>query len=236
MRTDPMRGLLTWASLATTFTCAAQNGTVQATGAMRHAIREGRASAVVRLDTLARPGMYGVGPLEDLRGELLLLDGHGYTATANPDGTLGVTERGDVGAPFFAHQHVTRWDTVALPDTVTHLAALDAFLTSRYGGPGKAFAFRMVGRFAAVDVHVLNVPPGTAVKSRDEAHSWDVRAAVKDRAMTALGFFSTQHHGVFTHHDSNIHVHAISAERDWMGHVENLHFSPASVVFLIALP
>jgi acetolactate decarboxylase len=52
----------------------------------------------------------------------------------------------------------------------------------------------------------------------------------------ALGFFSTAHKAVFTHHDTNIHVHAISVERDWMGHVEALSFVARHMSLRVALP
>ncbi len=52
--------------------------------------------------------------------------------------------------------------------------------------------------------------------------------------MDLLGFFSTKHKAVFTHHDTNIHVHAITAERDWMGHVEAVQFQSESVHLLVA--
>jgi len=40
---------------------------------------------------------------------------------------------------------------------------------------------------------------------------------------------------VFTHHDTNIHVHAITADRDWMGHVEELRFQPEHCILRVAI-
>ena len=34
------------------------------------------------------------------------------------------------------------------------------------------------------------------------------------------GFFSTEHQGVFTHHDSFVHIHLITPDKKRMGHVD----------------
>jgi len=37
-----------------------------------------------------------------------------------------------------------------------------------------------------------------------------------------IGFFSTKHKGVFTHHGSFLHMHLISEDESKMGHLDNL--------------
>lgn len=212
-----------------------QNMDVQATGAMRTALHDGKASAVIRMDSLAAPGFFGLGPLEDLRGEVLLWNGQAHVAMVNNTGCIQVTTDNSAGAPFFVAQQVRRWQRTEIPDSVTTLPKLDAFLTAHLGD-APPFAFVLEGRFDTVRVHVLNVPEGIAVHSREEAHRYDGRFTAAQRSMTVLGFFSTRHHGIFTHHDANTHLHAISAERDWMGHVEELRFDPKAVLLTIAAP
>lgn len=229
-------GALPFALLLLATIVHAQNDSVQAAGAMRTALQAGHAPAVIQMRELMRPGHFGLGPLTDLRGELLLLDGRCLAATVGPDGKLRVSSPPDAGAPFFVHQQVENWEPMDLPDSVTTLTALDHWLTAKALADGAPFAFRLDGRFRSVDVHVLNVPEGTAVNSREEAHRWDARFQEVDRVMTVLGFFSTKHHGVFTHHGSNVHLHAVSAERDWMGHVEALDLAPGAVQLFIAPP
>jgi acetolactate decarboxylase len=48
-----------------------------------------------------------------------------------------------------------------------------------------------------------------------------------------LGFFSTGHKAVFTHHDTNIHVHYISWDNKLMGHLDLLRVDPTRVVLEI---
>lgn len=214
----------------------AQNGPVVATGAMRNTMFHGQLAGLIRLDTLTVPGTYGVGPLEYLRGELLLLDGKAYCSTVLTDSTMAVAERPDARAPFFVHQRVEHWQEVQLPDSVTDLRSLDGFLTVRYGAVLQPFAFRLSGHFTAVDVHVLDVPPGTTITGPPDAHRHNKHYHLTDAPAETLGFFSTQHKTVFTHHDAHIHVHAITPARDWMGHVEAMRFEAGKVRLVVAEP
>ncbi len=212
-----------------------QNGPVIATGAMRNTMFNGQLSGLIALDSVASPGMYGVGPLEYLQGELLLIDGTCYVSTTTSDSTMQVVARTDVKAPFFVNQRVEEWYEVEIPAQVTDLASLDEFLTKTYGDRLVPFAFKLAGTIHALQVHVLALPPGTEVRSPADAHAHNKHFRTIDREVEAIGFFSTQHKTVFTHHDSHIHVHAITAEKDWMGHVEMISFDPERLRLWVAV-
>ncbi|MEZ4756726.1 MAG: acetolactate decarboxylase [Flavobacteriales bacterium] len=225
-----MSGLLLLAG-----TALAQNAPVIPTGAMRNTLFNGQLAGLIALDSIAQPGMYGIGPLEFLRGELLLWDGTVFVSEVGQDGVMTVERRGDVRAPFFVHQHVEQWMEVALPDSVVDLPMLDAFLTARYAAAGTPFAFRLSGAITSVDAHIVDVPMGSVVNGPEDAHRHNKIHHLEGRTMDLLGFFSTRHKAVFTHHDTHIHVHAITAERDRMGHVEQLLLTPGSCTLRVAV-
>ncbi len=227
----PMFSALLFATIA----CSAQNGPVVATGAMRNTMFNGQLAGLIQLDSIAKPGVYGIGPLAYLRGEILLLDGHVYVSETTPESDMKVGQQALASAPFFVHQHVEHWTTVALPDSVVDLSSLDAFLTARFAPIGEPFAFRISGVVASVDVHIVDLPLGTVVNGPDDAHRHNKHYQLKGRSMDLIGFFSTKHKAVFTHHDTNIHVHAITAERDWMGHVEQMRIDPKQVSLSVAI-
>lgn len=215
---------------------AAQNGPVIATGAMRNTMFNGQLAGLIQLDSIAMPGVYGIGPMEYLRGELLLLEGTVFVSEATDDGrSMVVEERAAVRAPFFVHQQVNAWTSVELPDSIIDLPTLDSFLTTRFASMGGPFAFRLSGIVASVNVHIVDVPRGTEVNGPDDAHRHNKDFHQEGRTMDLIGFFSTKHKAVFTHHDTNIHVHAITTERDWMGHVESLRFDPRAVSLQVAM-
>jgi acetolactate decarboxylase len=110
----------------------AQNGPVHATGAMRNTMFNGQLAGLIDLDSLAVPGTFGIGPLEYLRGEVLVLDGNVYISTVDDPGSMLVVKDEAAKAPFFVHQRVKEWQEVQLPDSVADLAGLDRFLADRY--------------------------------------------------------------------------------------------------------
>jgi acetolactate decarboxylase len=238
MALKPERMKKTLSSVLTVLAFGAygQNGPVVATGAMRNTMFNGQLAGLIQLDSIAKPGTYGIGPLAYLRGEVLLFDGTVFVSEMEKASGMQVVQRTEVRAPFFVHQQVAEWTTVELPDSVVDLPTLDAFLTTQFGRSEKPFAFRISGEIASVDVHIVDVTQGTDVNGPDDAHEHNKHFHVDARTMDLIGFFSTKHKAVFTHHDTNIHVHAITSERDWMGHVEELRFRPKQCTLRLALP
>ena len=81
---------------------------------------------------------------------------------------------------------------------------------------------RHAGQVANAIIHVQNFPTGTKVSSPDEAHQGQVNYTIEDRQVEIIGFFSTEHKGVFTHHDSFLHMHLITKDESKMGHLDQL--------------
>lgn len=224
-----MRAALLPASVLLSSALVAQ---VIATGAMHEVIHNGRGAGVISMDSLTGPGLYGVGPLEHLRGEITVIDGVCHVARVI-NHSVRVSANRDVRAPFFVHARVERWEPVELPDHVLDLAGLDAFLTARAGADPGPFAFRLVGEVDSASAHVLAVPEHMEVRSREEAHAFDVHLRFDREPVELIGFFSTMHRTVFTHHDSNIHVHLISPDRKRMGHADMATWRPGGMRLLV---
>lgn len=209
---------------------------VAVTGAMRKTMWEGRLAGLIALDSIAKPGIYGIGPLEYLRGEITLVDGHCFVSTAESDSTMRVDERTDVKAPFFVRAQVSTWVDVPLPPEVVDLTSLDAFLTACSKDRTAPFAFRIDGPITEAHLHVMDLPPGIVIHGPDEAHASQKNFVLHHIDVQLVGFFSTQHKAVFTHHDTNIHVHLVTVDRSAMGHVEQLLLDPRRLRLKVGLP
>lgn len=209
---------------------------VAVTGAMRKTMWEGQLAGLIALDSIAKPGTYGIGPLEYLRGEITLLDGHCLVSTAGSDSAMRVEERIDVKAPFFVRARVNSWVDVPLPPEVVDLPALDSFLTAYSKDRSAPFAFRIDGPVTEAHLHVMDLPPGTVIHGPDEPHASQKNFALRHVDVQLVGFFSTQHKAVFTHHDTNIHVHLVTVDRSAMGHLEQLLLDPKRVRLKVGLP
>jgi acetolactate decarboxylase len=52
-----------------------------------------------------------------------------------------------------------------------------------------------------------------------------IRFQLKDQPVEIVGFCSDKHHGVFTHHDSKVHMHMKRTDGTSGGHVDGLQLS-----------
>ncbi|HLF19766.1 MAG TPA: acetolactate decarboxylase, partial [Bacteroidota bacterium] len=103
--------------------------TVHVVGAMKNVMLKGELFGTIALDTIsAREHLYGLGPVENLVGEILIADGVSYIATIADDSTIRVEKRFDVRAPFFVYARIDQWNKQDLPESVHTLRQLENFL------------------------------------------------------------------------------------------------------------
>lgn len=215
-----------------TFSFAQQND-VKVSGAMKNVMREGKLFGTILLDTIQnKTHLYGLGPVEYLKGELLIIDGKSYVSSVNPDGTIKIEETFEVKAPFFVYSNVSEWEEISLPKQVKTAEDLDAFLNKIQADFDKPFTFKLSGKFKLVDFHIQNLPEGTVVKSMQDAHKGQGKYSEKKISGEIIGYFSTKHQRVFTHHDSFIHIHFISDDKTKMGHIDKLVLGKNNKLFL----
>lgn len=201
------------------------------TGSLRNTMWNGQQAGIIAMDSLMLPGMYGLGPLEYLRGEITLLDGKPIVSFMADDTTVIVEQHPNAKAPFFVRQQVKEWLTVDLTAEVVDLPSLDAFLMKLQSHKEEPFFFRLRGTVREAEAHVMDLPPGTVLEGPSLAHATQKTFTVRDAEVELVGVFSTKHHAVFTHHGSNIHVHMVTADGLLMGHLDRLRMD-ASVLRL----
>lgn len=207
---------------------------VSIVGQMKDVKWKGELQGKLALDSL--PGgttLYGMGPLAFLRGEIMVYGGRYFVARVQPDSSMQVKEEAHIEAPFFGYAVVPAWKSLELPDTVHHLSQLQSWLGTLNFNRGEAFMFRMEGQVQEARIHVVNLPEGSQVRSPEDAHRGKVDYTLNQDIVSIIGFYSTRHRGVFTHHDSYLHLHLITAGKQKMGHVDGLRFDPKQMrIFL----
>jgi acetolactate decarboxylase len=70
------------------------------------------------------------------------------------------------------------------------------------------------------------------VSSPAEAHQGQVNYSVNDEQVEIIGFFSTEHKTIFTHHDTFLHMHLITADRQQMGHLDEVLLGKGMKLYL----
>lgn len=208
----------------------AQHSEVQIAGAMSNVMKKGLLDGTICLDTIPdKTGLYGLGPKAFLKGEILVVNGEAFVSSVQTDGAVLVEETYDVCAPFFVYAHVQEWEPFVIPGHVRTLKDLELYLDTLSRYRRRPFTFRLTGVFVSVDYHIQNLPPGTLVRSPKDAHTGQMKYAPEQIPGEVVGFFSTEHQSVFTHHDSYVHMHFISDDKRQMGHVDGLQINPAEV-------
>ena len=192
-------------------------------GAMKNVMWKGALAGTINLDTIPnKKGLYGLGPQSYLRGELLINNGKSYLSKVTSDSTMQVERTFDVTAPFFVYANVNKWKEIALPNTVKTINDLEKFLQQKTSEIKKPFALKLIGSVSNATIHIQNLPEGTKVSSPDEAHQGQTNYTIQNEAAEIIGFYSTEHQGIFTHHDSFLHLHLITKDALKMGHLDAL--------------
>ena len=207
-------------------------------GALKRVKHEGKLSGIVQLDTLKGQAKYGLGPVADLRGEILLWNDTVYVARV-AEGHDTVAVEPTVPAPFLVYASVPAWTPGhTLTDSVATLAQLQTEVEKRAVALGQSldepFPFMLRGVAREVTYHVMDKPEGET--QHDPARHQQAKRFFTDHGATVqlLGFYSRHHEGVFTHRGSYIHVHVMNQARTSMGHLDELHALPET--FRLSLP
>jgi acetolactate decarboxylase len=203
---------------------------VRLVGEMKNIMWKGQLQGNIYLDSIANKNLLnGLGPLDSLSGEILILDGKSYTSRVLTDSTMEVKENFGARAPFFAYAPIAAWNTEDLPDSVQTLNQLERFLIERSQATQKPFLFKVSGIIEDATIHVVNLPRGTKVSSPEKAHLGRTFYSLKNEAVDLVGFYSKNHKTIFTHHDTFLHIHLINSKRDRMGHLDEVRFKKQSI-------
>ena len=196
---------------------------VKIVGAMKNVMWKGELGSSINLDTIAdKNGLYGLGPVSYLTGELLINNGKSYVSKVTSDASMTVEQTFDIAAPFFVYGNVTEWHEMDLPSHVKTIKDLEKLINDKTINFKRPFAFKLMGQVTSAIIHIQNLPEGTKVASPDEAHQGQTNYNIAKEDAVIVGFFSTEHKGVFTHHDSFLHMHLITKDESKMGHLDEL--------------
>jgi acetolactate decarboxylase len=204
--------------------------TVEVVGEMRNVMWKGELEGIISIDSLKDyPHLYGLGPLEYLKGEILIIDGKSFISKVVSDSTMTVEEDFDIKAPFFAYSNIKEWEEVLLSDTILNISQLETFLDTYTDQLTRPFLFKLTGTADSAIIHVVNLPEGTKVNSPQEAHQGQINYSLTDAEFEIVGFFSTSHQSIFTHHDTYLHMHLITSDKNQMGHLDEISFRKGSL-------
>jgi acetolactate decarboxylase len=203
---------------------------VKIVGQMKNVMWKGQLYGTINLDTIAnKRNLYGFGPVEYLSGEILIIDGKSYKSTVVSDSTMVVEETYEIKAPFFSYANISKWTDQILPESVQTIQQLEQYLDNITKSSPRPYLFKLSGTVEKATIHIVNLPKGSKVSSPDEAHKGQRNYELKNQQSEIIGFFSTEHKAIFTHHDTFLHMHLITTNRKIMGHLDEVLFKNGTI-------
>lgn len=198
-------------------------------GSLQSIMHQGNLAANISLDTLRGKNIFGLGALDSLKGELLILDNHIYKSTVQHNSIYTEIDP-KAQASLLVYAEINAWDTVMVDGFVDV-----SVLVSEKGkalGMEEPFPFLLLGKPASLSYHVINFDP----KVHDIGnHKQDAfKGEITEDPVVILGFYSTRDKGIFTHHDSFVHLHFIDETKAMAGHVDE--FIPGDNAFKLLIP
>lgn len=197
--------------------CEADMPPVENFGELRAIMHQGAFEARVAVDSLEKKNLYALGALDSLRGEVLIKNGKVFTATV--DGAQAVLAKDEAArATLLVRSYVTSWDTLELRLSDDLEIQLEKVAAER--SIEEAFPFILIGTPTTVDYHVINFDAANGDISRHKEGA--LKAQLVNESVWILGFHSKSAKGIYTHHDSDVHMHVLDADETRMGHVDGL--------------
>jgi acetolactate decarboxylase len=189
----------------------------------------------VEIETLsAVPHLYGLGPLEGLRGEVSIFGS--VPSIARIEGEMVVTAASwRVRACFLVWAQVPAWSERLFERSEEAVpAGLDgieremvAFAREAGLDPERPLPFRVLATAVEATFHVLDKRDGLA--HNPERHEQaKVRRTLQHAPVELVGFYSRQHRGIFTPGESNVHVHLQTEDGRISGHLETIRLAPGA--------
>lgn len=198
---------------------------VKIVGQMKNVMWKGQLYGNINLDTITnKTNLYGLGPVEYLSGEILIIDGKSYKSAVVSDSTMKVEETYEIKAPFFGYANISNWTEQTLPDSIQTIQQLEQYLDKVTKPSPRPFMFKLSGTVEQATIHIVNLPKGSKVSSPDEAHKGQKNYELQNEQADIIGFFSTEHKAIFTHHDTFLHMHLLTTDRQKMGHLDVVLF------------
>ena len=210
------------------------SSSIEVVGQMRDVMWKGDLAGKISTDSLSDPNAYGLGPIEYLSGEVLLFEGQTFISKVIDSVTHQVTQANSIKAPFFVYSKETHLNAISVVPSELSLKSTEELIDSLYFDYDKPLLVRIDGVFKDITLHSVNLPVGSFVSSPDQAHEGLTQYSYKNLSGSIVGFFSRKHKAIFTHHDSFLHAHFISDDRNVMGHVDSVLFNSDYTTFKVS--
>jgi hypothetical protein len=176
-------------------------------------------------DILAKPNTYGLGMVQGLDVELLIINSEallgGYKGSTY---TISRPMEGMVAFGGFAV--VPEWRAISIPADVTSFQQLEALVAAEAGRSGRdvktAMPFRIEATAAALKWFVVGGMGDLTPSPRESFVRNFKRGALENVRFEAFGFYASDKRGIYTNPASSIHTHFRTVTGEpFIGHLDD---------------
>jgi acetolactate decarboxylase len=231
---------LLFAALVTAYaaiTGARNEGMVEYIGAQKSVFESGKATSVVSLEALAgQAGLYAIGPVEDLDGEITIFDSKPYvTKVRGKEYVLDTTYRHS--AFFLVWTNQADWKDIPVPVSVKGYVDLQQFVKDQAQATGidtsQPFPFLMTGAPKEIKWHINVDRTGGKPITKDLFMKSKQRFNLRNEPVDIIGFYAEHHAGIFlpkftpaikegSGRENAIHIHLVSRLHSAAGHIDDI--------------
>ena len=194
-------------------------------GALKNIMHQNDIKAKVDLkDFQNELHFYALGALEDLKGEILIIDSQPYISSVENE-DLRINDTFNHKATLFVSANISKWQSFEIPNSLKD-DSLEEFIEDIANDNGidtsKPFPFLINGIARSLDWHVIDWKNGDLDHTHENHINSGLKGTLKNREVEILGFYSNKHHAIFTHHTTNMHMHFKTFDNAICGHLDKL--------------
>ncbi len=207
------------------------NTEVNHSGALRM-IMSGNISSTISLDSLSnKEHFYALGAMENLKGEIQIFDSKPSNSSVVND-AIKINDSYNVNASLLVYTQVEEWNTFQVNKALTKSeleAKIFELAQANNVDTEKPFPFLIEGTVSSLDWHVINWKDGDMIHSHKKHKESGLNGTLSNSEVLILGFYSTKHKSIFTHHTTNMHMHFKTIDNSLAGHLDDVEISEVQI-------
>jgi acetolactate decarboxylase len=197
---------------------------VKHSGALR-IIMSGNIQPVISLDTLLeKKHLYALGAVDHLKGEIQIFDSKPSNSFV-VDSSLQIKDAYSLKASLLVYAEVEEWDSFQIENSKTKSdleAQIFELATNNGINTEEPFPFLLEGTVATIDWHVINWKDGDTIHNHKKHKESGLNGVLANKEVKIIGFYSTKHKAIFTHHTTDMHMHFKTDDNTIAGHIDDL--------------
>jgi len=200
---------------------------VKYSGALR-TIMSGNIKPVISLDSFSnKKHLYALGAVENLEGEIQIFNSKPSNSFV-VDSSLHIKDEYNLKAALLVYAEVEEWNEFIIKNSTTKDNIEKAiFEIAKINGVNldKPFPFLLEGTAESLDWHVIKWIDGDTIHTHKKHKASGLNGRLTNRTVAVLGFYSTKHKAVFTHHTTNVHMHFKTLDNSVAGHIDDIRLN-----------